>query len=262
MLWDATAWCRHQAIFEPLNHSLNYFQKFQVWPTLEDYQCFLKGKPAIYTASQKKLKPISLCDDINYEVSIYQCGEIEMRQASWHDFFNLMVWSVFPKTKAMINALQVREMEKGYRGYRSSLQNRLTHLDESGLLILSCDETIFMGIKNHEWRELFLSQREKLITQSQFFLIGHGKYEQALNPFIGLTAKAVFINVEPSFFDLNYVEKLAYADEALAQQLEEKLQCKLAPLPILGIPAWHVDNNNASFYDNKQYFRDKPKRGV
>lgn len=258
MDWNSQSWRKHAEIFKPLIQHLKYFEKFSSWPHCDDYKLFLDEQKDIVTASGKKLKPILNCHEINYEELIYKAGEIETRKNSWHDFFNLLTWVAFPKLKALINELQVREIQAGNSKQRSRLQNALAHFDESGIIVASSDSGIIDKIKKHQWHDLFVAQREHIKKHCKFFLVGHGKYEQCLNPFIGVTAKAIFLEVKSSYFDLDYNEKLAMIDTKVEQCLDEKLsEYKLAPLPILGIPGWWAENEFAEFYGDKQYFRDK-----
>ena len=62
-----------------------------------------------------------------------------------------------------------------------------------------------------------------------------------------------------SHFAKPMAERLAYIDEQLAAIFAGGEQYSqphdLNPLPILGMPGWHTDNDVEAFYDNQNYFR-------
>ena len=82
------------------------------------------------------------------------------------------------------------------------------------------------------------------------------------NPFIGLTGKLVCIKVEESFYQLSLEQQYHYLDEQLYQMIKDGLledNKKMSPLPLLGVPSWYEENQEASFYANTDYFRPKRK---
>ncbi len=85
-----------------------------------------------------------------------------------------------------------------------------------------------------------------------------------MNPFVGLTAKAVFVEANPDSLELEGDSWLNFLDDRLANIFENgALRDKkdLHPLPILGVPGWFRENENARFYENRSYFRAGRRQG-
>jgi len=95
--------------------------------------------------------------------------------------------------------------------------------------------------------------------QMGFFLFGHGLYEKALQPYVGVTGQGLLVAVEPAFFAWPLARQLTHLDESLAAYLAEPAHCRstaeLTPVPLLGVPGWTVENEDESYYDNTAYFR-------
>jgi hypothetical protein len=92
-----------------------------------------------------------------------------------------------------------------------------------------------------------------------FFLFGHGLYEKALRPYVGMTGQGLLLPVEAAFFGWPLEEQLRHLDESLAQYLAAPGHCRstteLTPVPLLGVPGWTPDNDDPAYYDNTAYFR-------
>jgi hypothetical protein len=92
-----------------------------------------------------------------------------------------------------------------------------------------------------------------------FYLFGHGLYEKALNPYLGMTGQGLLLAVAPEFFSWSQAAQLAHLDERVAEYLADQDHCRttreLSPVPLLGIPGWCTDNQSESYYDNTDYFR-------
>lgn len=195
--------------------------------------------------SQEKLKQ-------NYEVELFENGNIATREYNWHDYFNLCVWVSYPRTKAAINYLHYSEIKNKKQKNRTSLENAMTIFDENGVVVLCSDEKLLDMTRRHEWKKLFWDYREDVKHKMHIAIIGHSLYEKFLNPYIGMTAHAVLWHVE----EVN-LEKYEL-DARLAQELNSKIYSSpksLQPLPILGYPDWFSENKYAEFYDDTRYFR-------
>jgi hypothetical protein len=92
-----------------------------------------------------------------------------------------------------------------------------------------------------------------------FFIFGHGLYEKALQPYVGMTGQGLLVPVEQAFFAWPQEQQLAHLDGLLADYLNEPQHCRntreLCPVPLLGVPGWAADNEAAAYYDNSDYFR-------
>lgn len=185
--------------------------------------------------------------DLGYEQRIYQHGLIATRKDNWHDFFNAMVWRVFPKTKSAINAVHHQESQIQESTVRSRKRDLLTLFDESGVIVIA-NQNIIDSIKNHDWLTTFVeNKRSWLNGDIQIITFGHALYEKYLNPYIGMTAHTLFL--DKSNLDIDF-----FLGEAILENKILNSKVELSPLPLLGVPGWH-DNQDVDFYSNKQYFR-------
>ncbi|MDV6347069.1 DUF3025 domain-containing protein [Nitrosomonas sp. Is35] len=199
-----------------------------------------------------------------YESGIYLTGEIPTRTQNWHDFFNALVWQIFPQAKSVLNQLhyqaQLVELSNQVRN-RCKLRDAATLFDESGVIVVCSQAALIQLIKDFEWKELFWRQRKTVLLSMRFFVFGHGLYEKALNPYAGMTGKAIIFNVPETFFAQDLPAQLCAIDTMLALYLLQTLSSTsdLVPVPLLGYPGWIGDNDSEFYYENKQYFRDRPK---
>jgi len=192
-----------------------------------------------------------------YERRVAAEGAIEHRDASWHDLLNALVWMTFPRTKAALNRCHVTELEREMEGRRSRVRDAVTQLDEDGLVVVSERADLLGLLHNFQWHELFWNRRSDVESGMRWFVLGHGQYAKALQPFVGMTAKAVTICVEPGFCSMPYARQLEHADRLAAQAISQRELSAdaLAPVPVLGIPGWSAQSAGESFYEDQHYFR-------
>lgn len=239
------------------------------WPTIDEYNQHLASfNPVISNYNGQPIKFIQQTQKshefINgYEPSIYLRGEVLTRANNWHDFFNMLVWLTFPKIKAVINYWQFNLLKQRLpaQTQRSALENKLTHLDENGVIVISSNQYLIELLKSQQWQALFWQQRAIVKTDMRFFIIGHALYEKALNPYIGMTGSALIFYQSKDFFAKPLIQQLSELDNLVSEWLLQKdnmaILTKLTPVPILGVPGWWADNEFFSFYENKDYFRAK-----
>ena len=187
----------------------------------------------------------------SYELEIFDSGRIATRPDNLHDWFNALAWLAFPRTKARINALHAAEIPRE-QGRRGRLRDLLTIFDEGGALIVCSDSSLNRLLAEGRWKELFWTQREAVREKMRFLVLGHAVLEQALEPWPGITCKALFVapGADPDAHAAGWLERLAPGASPK----------DLAPLPVFGYPAW-ADNHTAEFYDNERYFRAQGKAG-
>ena len=190
-----------------------------------------------------------------YELRIAESGEVETRPQNWHDLFNALAWIAFPKSKAAINAQHAEILEEGGESeakHRSPARDALTVFDEGGVIVATDDEELKQLIIDFEWKELFWRRRAALEARVRFFAFGHALYEKGLDPYIGMVAKTVFVP---------FTDGTAEADRSLAAHFSDRSRFPspkaMAPMPVLGVPGWHPDTSNESFYDDAKHFRGK-----
>jgi len=261
-------------MFEPLRPLLTSFRRYANWPELDSYQRLLDSlEQPLCTHHGVALKIVPQDGkpkhfEQHYAPRIFLTGEIQTRTRNWHDFFQLLTWCIFPKTKAIINAIHnssaKTRIEGGAKlGHRTPMENMLSLFDEGGAIVLSSDETLLQLVRDFEWRELFWYRRDELATKLEFITFGHAMYEKGLKPYLGMTANTVLLKVEENYFAQPLTERLANIDIQLAAIFEKKERYvkprDLNPFPLLGLPGWDGDNAIETYYDNADYFR--PGRG-
>ncbi len=260
-------------MYAPIRKLTGYFSGFEQWPGLNDYRRLLSMHPSIRTLNGQALsiveqagKPQHFSE--HYAPRIYYSGEIQTRSANWHDFFQLLSWFIFSRTKAVINSIHIplarERIERGENiGRRTPMENTLSLFDEGGVVILSSDESLLDLIRHFEWKCLFWARRDELAQKLRCITFGHAMYEKGLQPYIGMTANAILLHADQSVIDLPLDTQLHWLDQRLAHIFAAGSHYTspkdLSPFPILGMPGWMADNASESFYDNHQYFR--PGRG-
>ncbi|MGE5472358.1 MAG: DUF3025 domain-containing protein [Bacteroidota bacterium] len=196
-------------------------------------------------------------DGLAYECRIWESGEVETRPDNWHDFFNALVWFAFPRTKIAVSARHVRAMTPAGEA-RGAVRDALTHFDECGIVVLSSRPELLELLRDFEWRKLFVEHRADVRRNMQFVVFGHATYEQLLQPFRGLTAKAMLYDVSEDWLRQPFQERLAALDRRLADDLASGRYARprdFQPLPLLGIPGLTPASENPAFYDDTWQFR-------
>lgn len=268
--WDSV-FLLESPFFTPLQPVIKQLDTVE-FPQLKDWNSLLSGVyrgiavqnglPLRFVAQEQG----KLGFESQYEPRCYLSGEVQTRANNWHDCFNALVWLSFPKAKAAINArhyLALKEMDKQVAGeltgQRGKVRDMATLLDESGVIVASANSELSGLLCSFKWKELFWQNRPQLGTELDFYVFGHGLYEKALQPYIGMTGQGLIVNVEKSFFKLSLTDRLARLDQRVADYLDDTAHCRstseLNPVPLLGVPGWFDDNKNECFYENTTYFR-------
>lgn len=216
------------------------------------------GMPLSFVAQQGGKLPF----EAQYEPRCYLKGEVPTRADNWHDLFNTLVWLTFPKTKAILNARHYHALmdeRTEDRTKRGAVRDVNTLLDESGVIVVYADVALAALLRDFQWQELFWQRRELVRASMGFYLVGHGLYEKALQPYVGMTGQGLLLRVEQAFFNWPLTQQLKHLDSLLADYLAAPEHCRstrdLSPVPLLGIPGWAADNDCAAYYDNTAYFR-------
>ena len=260
----------HSPLFAPLHPLLTEIRSNGL-PTLQDCNALLAAQPltvqcgiALRFVTQTVGKQAF---EAQYEPRCYLKGEVQMRENNWHDLFNALVWLTFPKSKAILNARHYHALtniiESPTRSEREAVRDANTLLDESGVIIVYSDthagDELASLLRHFKWKELFWQRREQVGTIMGFYLFGHGLYEKALEPYVGMTGQGLLLAVESAFFSWPLKQQLAHLDSLLTNHLAAPELCRhtrdLSPLPLLGVPGWAVGNHDKTYYDNTHYFR-------
>ncbi len=254
-------------VFWPLKPLAEVILKHRQWPhCLDLMQMKQLTDSCVATASGQ---PVCFVPQENignemikqqYESRIYLTGQVATRSRNWHDFFNALVWILFPQAKAALNRIHHDALSKApidKTAKRGPLRDAATLVDESGVIVLTSQPTLIDLLRRHEWKTVFWQHRKIVLASMRFMVFGHALYEKALNPYIGMTGKGVFFLVNEMFWQQSLTEQLKAVDLWLADFLIHKLisNADLSPIPILGYPEWLSDNRYADFYDNRSYFR-------
>jgi hypothetical protein len=142
---------------------------------------------------------------------------------------------------------------------RGAAQDALTLFDESGVIVAASDPGLLDLLRHFAWKELFWNRREHIPGALGVFIFGHGLYEKALQPYVGMTGHCLLFDVAPAFFGQAMAAQVAVLDAMTAHCIERPDRLlstrELHPLPVLGVPGWSADNENAHYYENTAYFR-------
>lgn len=238
------------------------------FPTLEDGNALLLARrPPIAVSNGHPVRFVPqahgrLAFEAQYEPRCYLCGEVQTRADNWHDLLNALVWLTFPRAKAAINARHYQSLmnvEPDAGSQRGAVRDTNTLLDESGVIVVHADDELAGLLRDFRWKELFWQRREQVRNRMGFYLFGHGLYEKALQPYVGMTGQGWLVRVEAEFFGWPLAQQLDHLDESLAAYLADpehgRSTRELAPIPLLGIPGWAAENEHVNYYDNTDYFR-------
>ena len=195
-----------------------------------------------------------------YEIRIFETGEVQTRPDNWHDLFNALVWLAYPKTKAVLNLRHCDEI-RARRGelLRGTARDVLTLFDEGGMIVAAADPKLSVLLRESSWRELFWVRRADVVRSMRFCVFGHALCERALEPYKGVTAKALILECGRVLLEAPLERQLPELDARAADYFsgEEALASTrtLPPLPVLGIPGWEPGNESETYYDDRVQFR-------
>lgn len=220
---------------------------------------------------------------IAYELVIHESGEVPTRtqgQAAWHDYFNALVWLAWPRTKQVINRRQADEIgTRGISGQRGALRDALTLFDESAVLFVSEQTSAIRDLEQHQWRQLFVEQRNLFGTQIVCMVLGHALLQKLMRPYKSVCGQTLALSVAPDVsaklleapvFELasepaGDLSRGRPADLAFFAELDAAVATRLArldfgkrcltPLPVLGVPGWWPANRQPEFYNDRDVFR-------
>lgn len=219
------------------------------WPDLASLNDFSRVQE-VRTASDLPLRFVaqsSPCGQLDYERGIYASGGVPSRERNWHDLFNALIWLAYPTTKAALNALHQDTLRAGDN--RLPASDAATLFDESGLVLVGDTAELAACLKRRDWQAALVEQRTRW-TGISVHIIGHAVLEKLIQPWPGITAKCLCIELPP---DASLVD----IDTAIAQrwQTAPPSPAQLFPLPVLGIPKWWPANEDPAFYADTRYFR-------
>ncbi len=231
---------------------------------------------------------------IAYEAYIGDTAKIPTRD-NLHDWFGACVWSVFPKTKALLNyhhRQQIAiyhhlndsqgETNQPTKNSRGRVRDALTVFDENGAIVVTSRQDMADALTDFNWQSALVApyyhwhsydaNMGAKKTQAQCLLFGHALLEQLITPRKPLCAHSVILMVDDEFFHLTEAQKLNRIDDLLMAHLDDWLSGRLTgcpvdkvsprqlqPLPVLGVPHFW-DGQDAQFYADTSVFRAGRKR--
>lgn len=192
--------------------------------------------------------------DEPYEAFMARTGCVPTR-ANLHDFFNALVFIHFPQAKTQLNRLQAAAIARdGVGAVRGALRDAATLLDENAVLLVTLRTDVVESLRAHDWTVLFLHQRAAWTTDVSVLAFGHALLQKLTRPYKAVTAHALPIALASD-------SPLDEIDRAMAAIVDEELtSADLMPLPVLGIPGWCRQNNDADFYSDPAVFRPAKMR--
>ncbi|MGY5798662.1 DUF3025 domain-containing protein [Rheinheimera faecalis] len=196
-----------------------------------------------------------------YEDFIAQSQQIPMRLNNWHDLFGALIWCLFPKSKQLMNQLHMAQIQQFGNKERTKVRHKLTLLDECGVLLCIRPSQRFVLdlLRDHQWLDAFYQHKEQW-EELNPLIFGHANYEMATKPFIGLTGKLWCIELPEQTQIPEGIKGYNFVDELLVKQLVQAELLldnqQLSPLPLLGVPGWYKEQEEA-FYADTSYFRPK-----
>ena len=231
------------------------------WPSLDE----LEGLRCTATARDGVARPRFvaqdaelLADGLHYEERI-RLGRLSTRERNWHDLFNALVWLRWPRTKRALNLRQCEDIASIGKRQRTRGQCALTHFDEAGAVVLCSDPRLVELWDRHDWKSLFHAHADTWGRSIRVHVFGHALLELALDPARYLVAKAVLLMTDDAVNLATDAESLSRIDRCLAQRIEGRSLLldpqHLRPLPLSGVPGWHVQGGSEDFFDAAPCFR-------
>ena len=112
----------------------------------------------------------------------------------------------------------------------------LTLFDEGGIVVAAADPELPALLREFRWKELFWRRRPEVLRSMRFHVFGHAIYEKALEPYKGVTAKALIMDVAPGLLDAPIERQLSELDARAADYFSATQALastrSLSPLPI------------------------------
>ncbi len=138
--------------FWPVAGAAARFESFTAWPSTADFDRMHaeltadKGVGALRFGDNVRRQDKRVDGRVNldalYDARITKHGEVPSRTQDWHDFFNALCFSTFPRAKRVLHARQYAILQQRIEpdatrlpGARTREQDALTLFDEGGVVI-------------------------------------------------------------------------------------------------------------------------------
>jgi hypothetical protein len=201
-----------------------------------------------------------------YEEFIGATGCVPTRE-NLHDFFNGLVWQTFPLIKRELNALQAAQIRAtGVGKSRGPARDAATIFDENAALLVvregDSGRTLVDGLRAHLWRDSLYARRAAFLAganaEAEVWLFGHALMEKLVAPRKAITAHTRVLFAPGAWFGLGWEDRRAWLDMQVAGLLaaEGLTTSAFTPLPVLGVPGWWPEQDEA-FYLDETVFRPR-----
>jgi hypothetical protein len=212
--------------------------------------CNCRGLPVRFVP-QSDLPP-----GVAYEAHIAATGCVPTRN-NLHDFFNGLVWLVFPAIKAALNRVQSDQISAyGIGDKRGKVRDGATIFDENAALFVTSDPALVRCLRDRQWQQLFVARRMAFPDQARPWLFGHALLEKLCDPYKAITAHAFVCRMPAGLPSLDVREQLALVDREVSTAIaaEGLTTRSFTPLPVLGVPGW-CQGQDEAFYADRGVFR-------
>lgn len=204
--------------------------------------------PQLSAGPLRFVAPAALPEGEAYETFIAQTASVPTRD-NLHDFFNGLVWLVWPALKRRLHELQALQIAAlGIKGRRGPVRDAITLFDENGALMQGAP-ALTQALAARDWPGLFVTGRA-LWADAGFIVVGHALLEQlAHKPRKPLCAH---VWCRDGGWAASLQQRAAWHGDISAADLQPK---PFHPLPVLGVPGWWPANERADFYADATVFR-------
>ncbi len=184
---------------------------------------------------------------VAYETFIARTASVPTRD-NQHDFFNGLMWLAHPALKRRLNELQAQQLALpmsalAAAGRRGAVRDALTLFDENAAW-WQAPSVLVDALRRRDWHALFVTHRAAW-REAQLTLFGHALIDKLTRPRKAITAH---VWVAPEGVDAQ-----AWLLDALVPGCTAR-RAHL-PLPVLGVPGWWAENEDADFYRDVAVFR-------
>lgn len=250
-------WSGYRDALQTLSQTASGAARF---PDAGQLQAFLPAGTVNASGMPIRFLPASSIPGVVYEEHIYQTGEVSTREDNWHDLFNALAWSAFPKLKSSMNAAHHRASRLHTGPGRGPVRDALTLFDECGVILASTNQELLEALSQKDWRRAFISLQPAWEEHTRVLLCGHALLEKLLQPYKALTAHAVLVEADTSQLAARDGELAATVDSWLADSVSGQRTLRapadLSPLPVMGIPGWWPEApQDEAFYNDPGVFR-------
>ena len=141
------------------------FLAHDTFPTLDELNVLLaprqlaEGLPSLRAVfsppktTHRKKRKVAIDPASLYDVRIAQHGELPTRADDWHDFFNVLAFAAWPRSKWALHTRQSRLLRgriaadaRRLPGARTREQDALTLLDEGGVIV-ACEANAYAALR-------------------------------------------------------------------------------------------------------------------